>query len=133
MMRERSIRKTGLVLAACALPYVAVADNGRLTGEDIREAVVGRTVYLAAPLGGEFPLNYRPSGVVDGNGTALGLGKFIQPTDKGKWWIAGDRLCQQFKVWYKGSKMCFTLQSAGPNRVKWVRDNGETGVARISD
>ena len=112
-------------------PFVASAEM--MGADDIRKDIVGRTIYLAAPLGGEFPLNYRTSGVVDGDGKALGLGKFIQPQDRGKWWIQGDRLCQQFTKWYKGTPMCFTLTRTGPKKLKWVRNNGETGLARIGD
>ncbi|WP_275791024.1 hypothetical protein [Pararhizobium gei] len=109
------------------------ADAGPLKEADIRERIVGKTIYLAAPMGGEFPLNYRSSGEVDGNGKALGLGKFIKPADKGRWWIQSDKLCQQFQTWYDGAKMCFDLTATGPSKVKWVRDNGETGTARIGD
>ena len=108
-------------------PHRAQRDGRCRIGREI----IGKTVYLAAPLGGEFPLNYRPSGVVDGNGTALGLGKYIKPEDRGRWWIQSNRLCQQFTVWYNGNKMCFELTKVGTDKVKWVRDDGESGVARI--
>lgn len=104
-----------------------------MTEADIREKIIGRTIYLEAPMGGEFPLNYRTSGVVDGDGKALGIGKLIQPSDTGKWWIADDKLCQQFNTWYKGAKMCFDLTVTGADKVKWVRDNGESGMARIGN
>ncbi|CZT34278.1 hypothetical protein [Rhizobium sp. 9140] len=104
-----------------------------MTEADIRDKIIGRTIYLEAPMGGEFPLNYRTSGVVDGDGKALGIGKLIQPSDTGKWWIADDKLCQQFNTWYKGAKMCFDLTATGADKVKWVRDNGESGMARIGN
>lgn len=126
-----------MLVVAClgfaASGLAATAAENQLKEADIRDQIIGRTIYLAAPMGGEFPLNYRTSGEVDGSGKALGLGKFIQPTDSGRWWIQADKLCQQFKVWYDGSKMCFELTEAGDNKVKWVRDNGETGVARIGN
>ncbi|OJF97265.1 hypothetical protein [Pararhizobium antarcticum] len=109
------------------------AQASQLQEADIRSDIIGRTIYLAAPLGGEFPLNYKTSGVVNGDGKAVGLGKFIQPTDSGRWWIQADKLCQQFKVWYNGSKMCFELTRTGADSVKWVRDNGDTGMARIGN
>ena len=118
----------------CATMLLAGASNAvaeELSDSAIRREIIGKTVYLAAPLGGEFPLNYRPSGVVDGNGTALGLGKYIKPEDRGRWWIQSNRLCQQFTVWYNGNKMCFELTKVGADKVKWVRDDGESGVARI--
>lgn len=120
-------------LGATIASLAAAAEANQMKEADIRAMIIGKTIYLAAPMGGEFPLNYHPSGEVDGSGKALGLGKFIQPTDKGHWWIQSDKLCQQFKVWYDGSKMCFDLTEAGQNKVKWVRDNGETGTARIGD
>ena len=119
----------------CATLFIAGGSHAAdaLLEADIRREIIGRTIYLAAPLGGEFPLTYRPSGVVDGDGTAVGLGKFIKPDDNGRWWIEADRLCQQFTVWYKGAAMCFELTKVGVDRVKWLRDYGESGIARIGE
>ncbi len=119
-----------LLLALLLLP-IGAAQASTLKGDDIRSDIVGRTVFLAAPFGGEFPLNYRPNGVVDGDGEALGLGRWIAPRDKGRWWVRENRLCQQFETWYNGAPMCFELTRTGPQRLRWVRDNGETGAARI--
>lgn len=127
------MRTIPAMLIATFLAAPAMADDARYTDDDIRETIVGRTIYLAAPMGGEFPLNYRPTGNVDGDGQALGLGRFARPNDSGNWWIDSDRLCQQFESWYNGSPMCFELFRVDERRVKWVRDNGQTGVARIGD
>lgn len=121
-------------IGAGLLALSAVSASAEILGADsIKRDIVGRTIYLAVPLGGEFPLNYRTSGVVDGSGKALGLGRFIKPEDTGKWWIEGDKLCQKFSTWYKGAPMCFTLTRTGPKTLKWVRNNGEVGTARIGD
>lgn len=117
------------LVAMMAVP--AGAQDGRYGGDDIRQEIVGYRVYLAAPMGGEFPLNYRSNGRVDGDGEALGLGRLARPKDTGKWWVDGNRLCQQFTTWYKGAPMCFELYRTGENRLKWIRDNGQTGTARI--
>lgn len=122
---------TALLFLAALLPATAHAES--LTDSDIRKDIIGRTIYLAAPLGGEMPLTYHTSGAVDGNGQAVGLGRFIKPSDVGRWWIKSDRLCQQFKTWYDGAPMCFELERDGAGKVKWTRDNGQTGVARIGD
>lgn len=103
----------------------------KLGGAEIRQKVSGNRIYLAAPLGGEFPLFYRADGQVDGSGEALGIGRWIRPTDSGKWWVQGDRLCQRWQVWYDGKTMCFTLTDLGNGRLRWVQDNGDTGVARL--
>lgn len=119
-------------LAALVIAFAAApASAATLDGDAIRDNVVGRSVFLATPFGGEFPLNYRRSGRVDGDGEALGLGRFVRPQDTGRWWIRDNRLCQQFNTWYDGAPMCFELTRIGPNRLRWVRDNGETGTARI--
>jgi hypothetical protein len=114
-------------------PLTAAASEAAYTAHDIRQKIVGKRIYLAAPMGGEFPLNYRKSGMVDGSGEALGLGRLVKPSDTGKWWISGNRLCQQFQTWYKGAPMCFELYKTGDDSLKWVRDNGQTGTARIGE
>ncbi|WP_160007010.1 hypothetical protein [Rhizobium sp. 18055] len=121
------------VLLSITLLSPSLASAGALAEDAIRRDIIGRTIYLATPLGGELPLNYHTSGIVDGNGQAIGLGKFFKPDDEGKWWIEANRLCQKFNTWYDGAPMCFALEAAGPGKVKWTRDNGETGVARIGD
>lgn len=128
-----AVRRLTLALAALAAVSsvgTAVAEQ-RFTSKEIQSEIVGRRIYLAAPVGGEFPLNYRPSGQVDGNGEALGLGRFIKPDDTGRWWIKNDQLCQKFTTWYKGQPMCFELYRTGGDKLKWIRDNGQTGTARI--
>lgn len=122
-----------LLSMTLSLSFGTAAFAAGMTEAEIREKIIGHTIYLEAPMGAEFPLNYRTSGVVDGDGKALGIGKLIQPSDTGKWWIADDKLCQQFNTWYKGAKMCFDLTATGADKVKWVRDNGESGVARIGN
>lgn len=126
------MRKTGVMLGAL-LASAGLVEAETMKEPEIRDRIIGRTIYLAAPIGGEFPLNYAKSGTVSGDGDAVGLGKFIKPKDSGRWWIQSDQLCQQFKTWYNGKSMCFALSDAGPGKVKWVRDDGETGIARIGD
>jgi hypothetical protein len=122
-----------MTLLTLALTSATTFANERFTADDIREDIIGKRIYLAVPLGGEFPLNYRPNGQVDGSGEALGLGRFAKPNDTGRWWIKGDRLCQQFTSWYKGAPMCFELQRIDQKQLKWTRDNGDTGTARIGN
>ena len=119
--------------AALLLSAAARAADEPLAASDIRNEIIGRRIYLAAPLGGELPLFYSANGKVDGSGEAVGLGKWLKPNDSGRWWIAGDRLCQKFDTWYDGKPMCFELKRSGAGKVFWKRDNGETGIARIGN
>jgi hypothetical protein len=120
----------GLVLSGAMA--LANEDGGRnLRGEALREAVSGKRIYLSVPLGGELPLFYQPDGRVDGSGEAAGLGRFLKPSDSGRWWVEGERLCQQWESWYKGRVFCFTVRKLPENRIAWARDDGESGIARI--
>lgn len=127
--------KTIAVMAALAATLLgnstATANQDRYDAAEIKQSIIGKRIYLAVPFGGEFPLNYRANGQVDGSGEALGLGKLAKPSDTGRWWIDGDRLCQKFTSWYKGEPMCFELERISGNTLKWTRNNGQTGTARI--
>lgn len=108
------------------------AYGATLSGDQIRDRIVNRTIYLRIPTGGEFPLQYRSNGQVTGDGTKVGLARFFAPKETGKWWIDGNRMCQQFPTWYRGRTFCFTLQDVGSvNRLGWTRDDGRSGVARV--
>ena len=124
-----------ILLAAAALlaPAVAMGQGSGLTGQEIRSLIAGKRIYLATPFGGEFPLLYKADGSVDGSGEAIGLGRYIRPTDSGRWWIAGDRLCQQWTSWYDGRQFCFTLREGKGSRLLWTRDDGLSGRARVGD
>lgn len=130
--------KSGLV-AALAMGFCGLSgglasanENGvTLRGEALKDAVRGKRIYLAVPLGGELPLYYRADGRVDGSGEAAGLGRFLKPSDSGRWWVEGERLCQQWETWYQGRVFCFTVQKLPENRIAWARDDGEKGIARI--
>lgn len=129
--------KTAILLVAttvlsAGLPIAAQA-NTPVEGDAIKQLISGKRIYLAAPAGGEFPLYYRADGQVDGSGEAVGLGRFLKPTDKGRWWVSGKSLCQKWESWYDGKTICFTLTDLGDSKVRWVQDNGDTGVARIGD
>jgi hypothetical protein len=134
---DRRKRGLGAAVALASVAALAVvsgpasATSGALDAAAIQSVIGGKRIYLATPLGGEFPLNYRSGGVVDGDGEALGLGKMMAPTDRGRWWIDGDRLCQQWQEWYEGRAHCFTLTRTGEKSLRWVRDDGLAGTARI--
>lgn len=122
--------RVGLALTATLGAAAAVADQP-LAGSALDRAVSGRRIFLSTPLGGEFPLNYYADGRVDGQGEAAGLGRFVRPTDSGRWWVNGEKLCQKWTNWYDGKVFCFTLQKVGEGQLAWRRDDGLAGVARV--
>jgi hypothetical protein len=109
---------------------LAPAFAEQLSGPAIQSTINGKQVMLKTFWGG-FPLRYSTSGSVTGDGTALGLAKFFAPKETGKWWVAGNQLCQQFPTWYKGKKLCFTLSKQNETTLEWVRDDGYSGTAKI--
>lgn len=130
-------RKTGRLgpttVLAAMLVAVAPSLANELGDQEIKARISGKRIYLAAPLGGEFPLFYRPDGYVDGSGEAVGLGRLARPKDSGRWWVRGDRLCQKWQNWYEGKVLCFALTELGSGRLRWVQDNGDSGIARIGN
>jgi hypothetical protein len=120
----------GPALALLLASGAAHADQA-LSGSSLDRAVSGRRIFLATPLGGEFPLNYYADGRVDGQGEAAGLGRFVRPTDTGRWWVAGPKLCQKWTTWYDGKVFCFTLSKISDTKLSWRRDDGLEGLARV--
>ena len=127
--RAATLRFSTACIAMMVLAGPAMAD--KLSGQQLQSFITGKRIYLAVPLGGEIPLTYRPGGVVDGSGEAAGLGRYMAPKDKGRWWVSGDRLCQKWQQWYDGMTFCFTVTRLADNRIRWVRDDGKSGIARL--
>ena len=128
----RTRRFAPAMLAAGFMAWAALpAAAAPLAGDSLKSFISGKRVYLAVPFGGEIPLNYRRNGVVDGSGEAAGLGKYMTPKDRGRWWVSGSRLCQKWQDWYDGRTFCFTVTKLSDGRIRWVRDDGKSGVARV--
>ena len=122
-----------LVLAVgLALPATApLAEPAQLAGDELRQAISGKTVYLNIS-GFELPINYSANGRMTGKmGTiAASFSRGDGTQDRGKWWVAGDQLCQQWMSWMDGTAYCYRLTREG-STVHWVRNDGHSGTARI--
>ena len=127
----RTIPSLGLSALLLLSTGAAPAAAEQLAGDQLKQFVNGKRVYLATPFGGEFPLNYKRSGLVTGDGSALGLGRFLAPKETGRWWVTGQNLCQQWPTWYDGKPSCFRIKKTGERSLDWVRDDGRNGKARI--
>lgn len=118
-----------------ALSFVAPSAHAKqeLSGAEIESLITGKRIFLSVPLGGEFPLRYSKNGMVSGDGSAMGLGKYMAPKETGRWWVQNDQLCQQWKSWYKGQVACFQLFETGKNKLYWMRNDGRSGKARVTN
>jgi hypothetical protein len=121
-----------LIAAGLALPTAAaVAESNSLAGDELKKAISGKTVFLKIS-GFELPIKYAVNGRMSGKmGTvAASLSRGDGSSDSGKWWVDGDQLCQQWRVWMDGKSYCYKLTRSGAS-VRWVRNDGRSGTARI--
>ncbi|MGH6831482.1 MAG: hypothetical protein ACRECM_00440 [Methyloceanibacter sp.] len=91
----------------------------------------GKTVYLKIS-GFELPIRYSAGGRMSGKmGTmAAALSRGDGASDNGRWWIEANRLCQRWSSWMEGKSYCYKFTLNGKS-VRWVRNDGRSGTARI--
>jgi hypothetical protein len=121
-----------IVAAGLALPATAsLAEPAQLAGDELRQAISGKTVYLNIS-GFELPISYAANGRMSGkmSTVAASFSRGDGSQDRGKWWVAGDQLCQQWTSWMDGKAYCYRLTRDG-STVRWVRNDGRSGTARI--
>jgi len=112
------------------LACVALAEPAKLTGEALRQAVAGRTVLIETPIG-SFPIRYDSDGTMTGQAPVF-VASLGTERDRGRWWIADDRLCQRWHRWVAAKPYCFKLRQVGAV-VHWLRDDGLSGTATIRE
>jgi len=107
------------------------AESVKLAGDELRQAIVGKTVYLNVS-GFELPIRYAANGRMTGKmGTvAASFSRGDGASDSGKWWVADDQLCQKWTSWMDSKQYCYKLTRKGA-AVHWVRHDGRSGTARI--
>jgi len=129
------MKTTGALLLAAGLTLTANsalgAESGKLVGDELKQAIVGKTVYLNVS-GFELPIRYAANGRMTGKmGTvAASFSRGDGASDSGKWWVADDQLCQKWTSWMDSKQYCYKLTRKGAT-VRWVRNDGRSGTARI--
>ena len=121
-----------IIATGLALPTAnALAEPATLSGEELRQAISGKTVYLNIS-GFELPIRYSANGRMSGKMStiAASFSRGDGSSDRGKWWVADDQLCQQWSSWLDGKSYCYRLTRNGAT-VQWVRNDGHSGTARI--
>jgi hypothetical protein len=122
---------TFATLALSASPSGADAAETSLTGNVLRKTVSGKTVYLKIS-GFELPIHYSAGGSMTASMStvAAALARGDGSSDRGKWWISGDQICQRWTTWMDGKSYCYKLTLRG-KAISWVRNDGRSGTARI--
>ncbi len=123
-----------LAVAASVLAATAAqAESSLLQGDTLRDAISGGTVYVATPIGA-LPIHYAANGSMSASGPEEMVslaGESVQ-SDRGKWWISGNQLCQRWQNWLERQSFCYEMRKQRGNNVHWTRSDGQTGTARIS-
>jgi hypothetical protein len=121
-----------VIAAGLALPALpANAESISLSGDELRQAISGKTVYLNVS-GFELPIRYSSDGRMSGTirTVAASFSRGDGASDSGKWWVDNDQLCQKWTSWMDGKSYCYRLTRNG-NSVQWTSNDGRSGTARI--
>jgi hypothetical protein len=126
-----SARGALLACVATATWTAAVSAEFRILDEAaLREAVTGKTVTLQTAVG-TIPISFKADGTMIGRSTDM-VNYLGRGFDQGVWWIAGNQLCQRWKLWLDGKSYCFTLRQNG-QQVHWTRNDGMKGQLVVSN
>ncbi|MBX2806125.1 MAG: hypothetical protein KTR19_09150 [Hyphomicrobiales bacterium] len=124
------------VTAATIIAGTASASDGHkaLSGSNLRSAISGKTIHLHTPIGSTVPIRYRSNGTMTGKSSkslATLAGEKVTK-DRGRWWVSKSQLCQKWQNWSDGRAYCYKLSVNGTS-VRWTRNDGRRGTARLSN
>src|SRR5262245_12691456 len=102
-----------VIAATCLCAAIAPAQSSDLSGPQISGLLLaGATVEIDTPAGTKLPVRYGRDGKMSGD--AGGLAWYLgAPTDRGRWWVAGDQLCHKWMNWFNSEPQCLRLRKEG--------------------
>ena len=109
----------------------AMAQQVRMTGEDIKRAMPGALLEIDTPLRIAIPVRVHNDGLMSAEAGALGL-TLGATKDRGRWWTDGDKLCMKWFRWFDAKVRCMVLHRDG-SKVHWAEGSGESGTATITE
>lgn len=132
-MLKMTVKIAAFVAICFASAGAAGAASAALSGSVLRNAVSNKTVVLKIS-GFELPIRYSSRGTMTGRMStfAAAFSGSKSVSDHGKWWVDGQKLCQKWFSWMDGATYCYALSEQGRNKVRWVRNDGRSGTARIT-
>lgn len=117
------------LFCCCFAAPVALAEPAALSSQALNETVAGAVIELDTPIGTKLPMRFGSDGLVSGEAgvlaTFLGAAK-----DRGRWWVANDRLCIKWFRWFSSEPRCMEIRADG-SRIFWRQDDGDTGTATL--
>lgn len=121
-----------LAIASCVLmPHAVAAEPVQLNSEAIKATLPGSVLKLDTPLGMVVPIKFDSDGLMSGDAGQLASYLGSQK-DRGRYWLAEDRICYKWFRWFSGEQHCLAIQRDG-HRIFWQRDDGETGTATLEE
>jgi hypothetical protein len=122
--------KPAAVASFCLCATLAQAQSPTLSGPQITDLVAGATVEIDTPVGTKLPVRYGRDGRLSGEAGDLAsyLGAAV---DRGRWWVAADRLCHKWNRWFNSEPQCLRLSREG-RRIRWHTADGYSGTAIVS-
>jgi len=123
------LRRFVILLMSCFVAGPLSAQQVQLTDDGIKTAVSGSVLELDTPLGTTVSIRFNRDGLMSGDAKELAslLGA---ATDRGRWWVASNRLCYKWFRWFDAETRCLVV-SREAKRIFWQRDDGENGTATI--
>ena len=119
-----------LVGALLGIASSAWADPLPLTGEALRQELVGSLLEIDTPLAGVvIPVRVSANELVSGEAGPL-ASTLGAAHDRGRWWINNDRLCVKWFRWFEAQTRCITVEHEGA-KIYWKEEGGESGTATI--
>ena len=119
---------SALIIAATVA--TAHAEPAALHGDALRQLAAGRTVHLHSPYG-VLPVSFNANGTLSGSASGTLAAYLGSTSDRGRWSVKGNRICQTFSKWFDGATHCLQVRQDG-RRIHWQRDDGLSGTATIS-
>lgn len=118
------------LLATFVVAGPAIAEPVAVTNDALRQLAAGKTVHLESPYG-TLPVTFKEDGTLSAKATG-GLAVYLGSlSDRGRWTVQGDRICQKFFKWFAGETHCMRIRQDG-RKITWRRDDGLTGTATIA-
>lgn len=118
------------LLTAALGASAATGEPASLSSDDLRLLASGKTVHLESPYG-TLPVSFKPDGTLSGKASGALAAYLGSTSDRGRWMVQGDRICQKFFKWFAGEMHCMRVRQEG-RRIHWRRDDGLTGTATVS-
>lgn len=107
--RSESILKLLAIATIAGIFLVPVAQaSSKLSANELREQIVGKKLEFETPNGAHGFVRYSNNGKAK-----LWDSNFDPNRDRGKWWIEGNTLCNQWKVVRNGTASCSSFKSIG--------------------